>query len=85
MKWSQVTFAAVMFTGCVAVWAAAAVLAAVTLCNDVVELPAAAAALASMALTSLASVAVAACIIQIVLLTKLIPHSLPLGPILVVH
>ena len=70
MKWSQVTFAAV--------------LAAVNLWNDVVELPAAA-ALAAMVLTSLASVAVAACIIQIVLLTKLIPHSLPLGPILVVH
>ena len=54
MKWCSVTFAAVMFADCVAVWAAAAavladvlvlavaaaatLLAAVTLWNDVVEL-----------------------------------------------
>ena len=72
IKWCSVTFAAVMFADCVAVWAAtvladvlvfavaAAVLAAVTVLNDVVELPAAAAS-AAVALTSLASVAVAAC------------------------
>ena len=73
MKWCSVTFAAVMFADCVAVWAAAAiladvlvlavvaaaVLAAVTVWNDVVELPAAASAV--VALSSLASVAVAAC------------------------
>ena len=66
MKWCSVTFAAVMFADCVAVWAAAAavladvlvlsvvdaVLAAVTIWNAAVELPAAA---------SPASVAVAAC------------------------
>ena len=66
-----------MFADCVVVWAAAvnfgqfvdddaaaaaaaAVLAAVTVWNDVVELPAAAGS-ATVALTSLASVAVAAC------------------------
>ena len=53
------TFAAVMFVDCVAVWAAAAVLADVTVWNDVVELPAD--ALAAVVLTSLARVAVAAC------------------------
>ena len=66
MKWCSVTFAAVIFDDCVAVWAASAsvladvlvlsvavaVLAAGTVWNDVVELPAAASA---------ASVAVAAC------------------------
>ena len=69
MKWCSVTFAAVMFADCVAVWAAAAaladvvvlsvaaaaVLAAVTVWNDVVELSAAAA--------SAASVAVAGCFV----------------------
>ena len=58
MKWCSVMFAAVMFADCVAVWAAAAVLAnvlvlsvaaaavlaAVTVWNDVFELPAAASA-----------------------------------------
>ena len=71
MKWCSVTFVAVMFADCVAVWAApaaddaavladvlvlsvaAAALAAVTVWNAVVELPANAA--------SPASVAVAAC------------------------
>ena len=64
MKWCSVTFAAVMFADCAAVWAAAvvladllvlavaAVLAAVTVWNHVVELPAAAAS-AAVALTSL--------------------------------
>ena len=72
MKWCSVTFAAVLFADCVAVWAAvladvlvlavaaAAVLAALIVWNDVVELPAAAAT-AAVVLTSLASVAVAAC------------------------
>ena len=73
MKWCSVTFAAVMFADCVAVWAAAAavladvlvlavpaaVLVTVAVWNDVIELPAAASA--AVVLTSLASVAVAAC------------------------
>ena len=53
MTWCSVTFAAVMFADCVAVWAAAAaaaaVLADVTAWNDVVELPAADASAASIA------------------------------------
>ena len=59
MKWCSVTIAAVMFADFIVVWAPA-VLAAVTVWNDVVELPAAA-AMAAVALRSLASVAVAAC------------------------
>ena len=69
MKWCSVTFPAVMFADCVVVWAAAAVLAdllllfvaaaavlaAVTVWNTVVGLPASAA--------SAASVAVAACLL----------------------
>ena len=50
MTWCSVTFAAVMFADCVAVWAAAAaVLADETAGNDVVELPAADASAASIA------------------------------------
>ena len=73
MKWCSVTFAAVMFADCVVVSAAAVnfeqfvddaaavVLAAVTVWNDVVELSAACgAALVDVELTSLASDAVAA-------------------------
>ena len=71
MKWCSVKFAAVMFAvllcgllllycADVLVLAVAAVLAAVTVWNDVVELPAAAAP-AAVVLASLASVAVAAC------------------------
>ena len=74
IKWCSVTYAAVMFADCLAMSAAAAVLAdvlvlavaaavavlaAVTVWNDVVGLPTAASA--AMVLKSLVSVAVAAC------------------------
>ena len=77
MKRCSVTFAAVMFADCVAVWAAAvltevlvlsvvaaAVLAAVTVWNAVIELPAAAASAACVAMAGcfvVERVAVAAC------------------------
>ena len=57
MKWYSVTFAPLMFADWLV--AAVVVLAAVTVWNDVVELPAA--ATAAVVLTSLTSVAVAAC------------------------